>query len=841
MATNLTNFFHICATEAHIKQTRKRPTRKNSKPQNKNKKWFSTDLSVLKKQLACSAKQLRSSPYDRHKLSLFHSLRKEYKRKVKLAKYRYEQKIVARLSDLEKSNPTEFWRTFKQLKDLDNTHKVNPIAPSEWIEHFRNLLNIKPKIDSSLRNHVENILKSDNPKIFNTLCFKITDLEITSAVCALKNGKAAGIDGVPNEMIKASLSFLKPSLLSIFNDILLHGKFPSVWSINTLTPLHKKGSTLLRDNYRGIAVSGCLAKLYLSILHKRLYKFADENNLIPPAQIGYKKGARTTDHILTLKNIIDKYIQQTPRRYLYACFVDFKSAFDSVWRDGLFYKLLQMGIGGNFLTVLQSMYSQVKYCVKIDGMVSKEFSSSVGVKQGCVLSPLLFNLYIADMPRIFDETCDPINVHALSTNCLLFADDLVLLSESAAGLQNCLHKLKNYCQSWGLNINMSKTKVVIFNKGGMKITRYKFYLDQNDIEIVQSYCYLGIVFSSCGTFSRAVKALYDKASKALFAMKKIDTCDNALLTLKLFDTLVLPIMTYSIEVWGPYFFDECKLENLHSLKCMSESMSVEKINVKLCKYVLGVSRKSSNDAVRGELGRYPILLMTMHHWIKFVSRSYTLPVDNILKLSLPTLPEFLDKPIGLTWASKVQSLISTSISKLGSNLSVETLYNPALPSHIQGDFASMYRQSWINSINKNFDVSKQNKLRTYALFKSSFAIENYVLNQRKAKRRQFTKLRISSHHLDVETGRYTRPITPRHMRICKNCNLEEIGDEFHFLLKCPKFQQQRQELFYELSEICEIRNNLDHNTMIKIMHYGHGDIEVASLVCEFVDSCLPNA
>ena len=374
-----------------------------------------------------------------------------------------------------------------------------------------------------------------------------------------------------------------------------------------------------------------------------------------------------------------------------------------------------------------------------------------------------------------------------------------------------------------------------------KITRYKFYLDQNDIEIVQSYCYLGIVFSSCGTFSRAVKALYDKASKALFAMKKIDTCDNALLTLKLFDTLVLPIMTYSIEVWGPYFFDECKLENLHSLKCMSESMSVEKINVKLCKYVLGVSRKSSNDAVRGELGRYPILLMTMHHWIKFVSRSYTLPVDNILKLSLPTLPEFLDKPIGLTWASKVQSLISTSISKLGSNLSVETLYNPALPSHIQGDFASMYRQSWINSINKNFDISKQNKLRTYALFKSSFAIENYVLNQRKAKRRQFTKLRISSHHLDVETGRYTRPITPRHLRICKNCNLEEIGDEFHFLLKCPKFQQQRQELFYELSEICEIRNNLDHNTMIKIMHYGHGDIEVASLVCEFVDSCLPNA
>ena len=215
---------------------------------------------------------------------------------------------------------------------------IKLIAPTEWMERFRNLLNIKPKIDPSLGNNVENILKSDNTKICNTLCFKIPDLEITSAVCALKNGKAAGIDGVPNKTTKASFSFLKPSLHSILMPYFFMENFQVFGALTHWLHSTKKGSILLRYSNRGIALSGCLAKLFLSVLHKRLYKFADENNFIPAAQIGYKKGARAADHILT---------------------VDFKSAFYSVWRDGLFHKLLQMGIGGNFLTVLSDPDSKV--------------------------------------------------------------------------------------------------------------------------------------------------------------------------------------------------------------------------------------------------------------------------------------------------------------------------------------------------------------------------------------------------------------------------------------------------------------------------------------------------
>ena len=169
-----------------------------------------------------------------------------------------------------------------------------------------------------------------------------------------------------HQVIVYSTSQMAPHIstdhfLDVFNYILSSGKFPKPWNINTLSPLHKKGPANKHGNYRGIAVSSCIAKVFLSILHNRLYKFVHTKELIPPNQIGYKKGSRTTDHILTLKNIIDKYIHTTPRRYLYACFVDFKSAFDTVWREGMFYKMVKW-----VLVVIYWMYSRA--CIPILSM-----------------------------------------------------------------------------------------------------------------------------------------------------------------------------------------------------------------------------------------------------------------------------------------------------------------------------------------------------------------------------------------------------------------------------------------------------------------------------------------
>ena len=133
----------------------------------------------------------------------------------------------------------------------------------------------------------------------------------------------------------------------------------------------------------------------------------------------------------------------------------------------------------------------------------------------------------------------------------MFADDLVLLSESAGGLQKCLNNLQTYCEKWSLTINTEKTKVIIFNKGGYKISRRSFMIMNSNIEIVQKYCYLGIIFSSTGNFKNACDALYDKALKAFYKFKQLHPQNNVKIALQLFDTLILPIVSYASVVWAP--------------------------------------------------------------------------------------------------------------------------------------------------------------------------------------------------------------------------------------------------------------------------------------------------
>ena len=161
-------------------------------------------------------------------------------------------------------------------------------------------------------------------------------------------------------------------------------------------------------------------------------------------KIGYQEKCQTLDHILTLKIMIDKYIHRASRKYHFVCFVDFKAAFDSVWRQALFYKLAHLNIDRNFLHIIQSIYSNVTYSIKIDGELSNPFNSNTGLKQGCALSPILFNRFLSDFPDIFDPSCHPVTLAGLYLNCLMFADDIVLVSESAEGLQQCLNKLDVY-------------------------------------------------------------------------------------------------------------------------------------------------------------------------------------------------------------------------------------------------------------------------------------------------------------------------------------------------------------------------------------------------------------
>ena len=184
-----------------------------------------------------------------------------------------------------------------------------------------------------------------------------------------------------------------------------------------------------------ITINSCFSKLFALLLNNRLKNFINKEDALKFNQIGFSKGFRTADHVLTLKTLIDKYLDRNQN--LYICFVDFSKAYDSIWRKYLFHKLSTYGIHKNFISLLEDMYMKSKLSISLPSGTTHFFPSSAGLKQGCNLSPIIFNLLINDIGDIFDQDqCQPPSILKLSLNHLLYADDLVLISEQKLAYNN---------------------------------------------------------------------------------------------------------------------------------------------------------------------------------------------------------------------------------------------------------------------------------------------------------------------------------------------------------------------------------------------------------------------
>ena len=303
--------------------------------------------------------------------------------KQTMNKYMKQHKLdeINKLRNMQLTDPKVYWKYLKSLQT--NTNNTQPPLDKLY-DYFKNI-----NQSDEVQDDVPNINLTNSDNVLNA---KITITEISKCIKMLKNGKAPAEDNILNEYIKSTKELFLPVYEQLFNFIFDTGFMPSAWLEGIIRPIYKnKGDPKAANNYRPITILSCLGKVFTSVLNSRLTHFLDSNGIILENQAGFRKGYATTDHIFVLNSLIE--IIKARKQKLFCAFIDFSQAFDSIWRVGLWRKLLFNSVDGKFFRIVTSMYNNIKFCVKSNNETSSFFASQCGVRQGENLSPMLFALH----------------------------------------------------------------------------------------------------------------------------------------------------------------------------------------------------------------------------------------------------------------------------------------------------------------------------------------------------------------------------------------------------------------------------------------------------------------
>ena len=414
-----------------------------------------------------------------------------------------------------------------------------------WKTGFETLLNTS-------NGEVVKELRYVNPNLDNsTLNSDICETDLKLAVNRLKCNKAAGIDGLPAEVLKCER--LTDVLLKLFNKCFSTGLIPDIWKKGIINPIPKSSTADRRDplNYRGITLTSSVYKLYCNILNDRLSKWENSNNILLDNQNGFRKNRSTVDHVMTITSIIET--RKLNKKNTFAAFIDFRKAYDNINRNLLFEKMRHLGINGSMYKALIAIYDNVRCSVRLNGIYTEWFEVKCGLKQGCALSSISFNLYINDLLQRLNELNVGIDIEGQKLSVLANADDVVLLAETESDLQVLLDELNLWCINNKMEINQGKSKIMHFRNPSTPRTERIYACGESILEIVDSYMYLGLLLTQHLDYSLMAKQVSSSASRALGLL--ISKCKSAgglqfATFTKLYDSTVGSIIAYGAAVWG---------------------------------------------------------------------------------------------------------------------------------------------------------------------------------------------------------------------------------------------------------------------------------------------------
>lgn len=365
--------------------------------------------------------------------------------------------------------------------------------------------------------------------------------------CLLRNldtKKSPGPDNISNTFLNKYAVWVSRYLHKIYTASIVTQTIPDDWRMAKIIPIHKSGSKLESSNYRPVSLTSTCCKLLEHIIFKAIITHLETNNLLYYRQHGFRSGLSTVTQLAEITNDIANALNE--RGQIDAVFLDFAKAFDVVRHPDLITKMHAIGIEDNIITWITSYLHNRKQFVAVNNHTSNSLNVLSGVPQGSVLAPILFLIYINDIPMGIDS----------SVQIRLFADDCVVYTrvnrtEDQINLNHSLTKIRAWCSQWGMTLNARKTVAITFTNK-KKPLNFAYTLDNLEITKSDQVKYLGVTLTSNLNWEPHITAICSKAQGKLgFLKRKLRNTPPAV-KLTAYKTLIRPALEYADIIWSPY-------------------------------------------------------------------------------------------------------------------------------------------------------------------------------------------------------------------------------------------------------------------------------------------------
>ena len=534
----------------------------------------------------------------------------------------YQKTMAARRVTEQISTPVMF-----KLSKGDGTFTVTKDELEEQVKIFYEAL-----YSSSIHVNVE------EQRLFEQVP-PVLKCEVEKQLKRMKKRTAPGHDSITTMMLRNVETEMVPVLANLFTQM-LHGRIlPKTFADSVTTLIHKSGDKTDLGNYRPISVLPAPFKLFTRIVLARVQKTLEENQSV--CQAGFRRGYGTTEHLQTITQIMEKAHEY--RMQIYMVFIDYKKAYDSVEWNAVWNSLNRHGVEPAYIEILKTVYQEAKSKVKVDGNLV-EVEIARGVRQGCVLSPVLFNAVLEDIFRSLDWEGKGINMNEEWVSHLAYADDVVIFGRSLKAVQGMLNELDEASRKVGLEISAKKTRAMGNMRGG------NLSLRGEPVEFVATFKYLGcnLSFQANSELSRRIASGWGAFNKhQLFLTKRNVPME---MKRKVFQACIVPSLLYGCEVW--------KLKQKEKRKLRSTQRRMERA-------MLGITLldRVKCQVIRERTKLPDILDLARERKFNWAKKIVQLPTDRWSRIATEWCPEERKRKKGrprTRWADELTSMIRSS-------------------------------------------------------------------------------------------------------------------------------------------------------------------------------------